>query len=370
MFVSGIVLCGASSAFALCGFWYAFPSSVCSKEIGFYKISILLQQIVVSQLKKDNMEDIEREDIYILAKHSNWSEKSIAHSLQHHVYADKASWQKFLRLFCMSLGFGFLISGIIFFFAYNWADLHKFIKIGLVEGLLLVSMGVVLFSKLSLAIKNLVLTAAAMLVGVVFAVFGQIYQTGANAYDFFLGWTLFIAIWVFISNYAPLWLIFITLVNTTVWLYWAQVAPGWTEVTMLNLLFVINTLFVATSFYVNRFPNGFKVPIWLSNVVALAAVFYSTIGLIIGIFDRYRASFFVLLILTSLVYGMGMKLAFKVKSAFYFSIVLFSVITVVAAFFIQLLTNAFGLLFVSIFVIGSVTLVIKKLIDLQKQWIK
>ena len=150
------------------------------------------------------MTKIEREDIHILSQHSNLSESTIDQMLREQVYSGKQDWQKFLRLFFISLGVGFTAAGILFFFAYNWADLHKFAKIGLIEALVVISTLVVIFSKVTLDIKNILLTGASILVGVLFAVFGQIYQTGANAYDFFLGWTMAITIWVLIANYAPL----------------------------------------------------------------------------------------------------------------------------------------------------------------------
>ena len=103
------------------------------------------------------MEKIEREDIQIITRNSNWSEKSIDNILKKNIYSDKESWQKFLRLFFISLGVGFTTAGIIFFFAYNWAELHKFIKIGLIEGLIIISTLVILFSKISLDIMNLVI---------------------------------------------------------------------------------------------------------------------------------------------------------------------------------------------------------------------
>ena len=123
------------------------------------------------------MTKIEREDIQIIARHSNLSENSIDSILKKNIYSDKESWNKFLKLFFISLGIGFTTAGIIFFFAYNWADLHKFIKIGLIEGLIIISSLVILFSKTSLDVKNILLTGASVLVGVLFAVFGQIYQT-------------------------------------------------------------------------------------------------------------------------------------------------------------------------------------------------
>ena len=45
---------------------------------------------------------------------------------------------------------------------------------------------------------------ATFLIGTLFAVFGQIYQTGADAYDLFLGWTLFTILWAVAIRFAPL----------------------------------------------------------------------------------------------------------------------------------------------------------------------
>lgn len=315
------------------------------------------------------MTKIEREDIQIITRHSNWSEKSIDNILKKNIYSDKESWHKFLRLFFISLGVGFTTAGIIFFFAYNWADLHKFIKIGLIEGLIIISTLVILFSKISLDIKNILLTGTSILVGVLFAVFGQIYQTGANAYDFFLGWTMFIAIWVFVSNYAPLWLVFITLINTTLILYSQQVAHDWSEVFVFTLLFIINILFLTTSLFGKKINGEIKVPIWFSNLIALASVSFGTIGIVFGIFDENQTSFFVLIIITSILYGIGIKYGLKLKSGFYLSIIPFSIIIIISAFLLKLSDDAGMFFFISLFVIGSVTLVIKNLIDLQKKWI-
>lgn len=315
------------------------------------------------------MTKIKREDIQIITRHSNWSEKSIDSILKKNIYSDKESWHKFLRLFFISLGVGFTTAGIIFFFAYNWADLHKFIKIGLIEGLIIISTLIIVFSKTSLIIKNILLTGASILVGVLFAVFGQIYQTGANAYDFFLGWTMFITIWVLISNFAPLWIVFITLLNTTLILYSQQVAHDWSEVFVFTLLFIINVLFLITSLFGKRFNAKIKSPIWFSNLISIASVSFSTIGIVIGIFDENQTSFFVLLVITSILYGFGIKYGLKTKSGFYLSIIPFSIIVIISAFLIKLSDDAGMFFFISLFVIGSVTIVIKNLIDLQKKWI-
>ncbi|TYB72657.1 DUF2157 domain-containing protein [Bizionia saleffrena] len=315
------------------------------------------------------MAKIERDDIQIISRHSNWSVKNIDQTLKENIYSTKEAWQKFLRLFFISLGVSFTIAGIIFFFAYNWAHLDKFFKIGLVEGLITATTLVILFSKLSHDIKNIILTGAAMLVGVLFAIFGQIYQTGANAYDFFLGWTLLITLWVAVSNFAPLWLIFILLTNTTIVLYSQQIAHNWSFVFITTLLFSCNSVFLIATLFINKINNALKPPRWFTNSLALAVVTSSTIGISFGLFDNSKGTLFVLLTVSLLAYSAGIWYGLKARNGFYLSVIPFSVIVIISALLIKL-SDDFGMFFlITIFVITSVTLVIKNLINLQKKWI-
>lgn len=312
------------------------------------------------------MNEIEREDIQIISQNSNWSEKSIDKILKKEIYNDKKSWEKFLKLLFISLGVGFTTAGILFFFAYNWADLHKFVKIGLVESLILIITLIILLSKINLEVKNVLLTGASILVGVLFAVFGQIYQTGANAYDFFLSWTIFITLWVIFSNFAPLWGIFITLINTTIILYSEQVAYEWSEVFVFTLLFVVNILFLVIALFDKKRTKKDKFPIWFTNLIALTSISFSTIGISIGVFEQQQASFFILLIITSIMYIIGIKYGLKVKSSFYLSTISFSIIIIIATFIIRLTSDFDGFYISSLFVVLSITFLIKTLMNLKK----
>lgn len=307
---------------------------------------------------------MEREDIHIIGRHSNLTEKRIAKALKENVYNDKEAWHKFFRLFSISLGVGFTVAGIVFFFAYNWADLHKFAKIGLTEGVLIATTILAFLPKIKGNIRDIILTGASALVGVLFAVFGQIYQTGANAYDFFLAWTIFITLWVVVSNFAPLWLLYIILINTTFILYSQQVAKDWSEVFVYSSLFIINTTVLISA----NFLGKKKIPNWFLNTVALASVSYATIGVVIGIFDKYQAAFPVLILITSIAYALGIWHGLKTKSGFYLSIIPFSFIIIVSALLLKISDGVMMFLFVSLFIIASVTLTIKKLIDIQKKW--
>src|SRR5690606_14504018 len=310
------------------------------------------------------MTNMQREDIHIIGRHSNLTEKGIVKALKENVYNDKEMWQKFFQLFFISLGVGFTVSGIVFFFAYNWADLHKFVKIGLTEGVLIATSILVLLPKINGNIRNIILTGASVLVGVLFAVFGQIYQTGANAYDFFLAWTVFVTLWVLVSNFAPLWLLYLVLINTTFILYSQQVAKDWTEVFICTLLFSINvTVLISAIFWGKK-----KTPNWLLNTVALASVSYATIGVVIGIFDKYQVTFPILILITAIAFALGIWHGLKTKSGFYLSVIPFSLIIIVSALLIKISGGEMMFLLVSLFIIASVTLTIKNLIDIQKKW--
>ncbi len=187
------------------------------------------------------MTKITRAYIHLIRQHSNWSKEGIDNRLKRDVYNNSDAWKSFLQIALITLGVGFAVAGVIFFFAYNWADLNRFVKLGLIGSLILSTALLSLQESLNASLRKILLTASAMFVGALFAVFGQIYQTGANAYDFFMAWTIGILIWVVVANYAPLWLMFMVLVNTTLILYTQQVAHDWSFVFVCTLLFLVNS---------------------------------------------------------------------------------------------------------------------------------
>lgn len=314
------------------------------------------------------MRKLNRNDIQIIKKHSNWQEKDIDITLKKEIYSNKESWKKFLELFFISLGIGFTTIGIIFFFAYNWDNLHKFAKIGLIKSLIIIITLIAVFSKININFKNILLTCATMLVGVLYAVFGQIYQTGANAYDFFLGWTLSVMLWVIIANFAPLWVVFITLINTTFVLYSQQVAHHWSPTFICSSLIIINTLFLIFFLFKNKIiKSTHATPIWFTNLIALVVVVVSTIGVIYTIVEE---KFSILIPITLIIYIAGIFYGLKAKRSFYLATIPFSIIVMISSFFIRESQDIGTFFFVTLFVIGSVTLVIKNLISLGKKWEK
>lgn len=313
------------------------------------------------------MKNIQREDIQILSRHSNLSEEDINTLLKDNIYNSKEAWQKFLKLFLISLGVGFTVSGIIFFFAYNWAELPKFVKIGLTEALIIVTTILALLPKINNTIRNTILTGAAALVGVLFAVFGQIYQTGADAYDFFLAWTIFITLWVIISDFAPLWLLYVILINTTLVLYSEQVAKDWNESIIILLLFALNASILIGSILLSHYKK-ISIPNWFTNILSLAVVSISTFGLCLDFVDSHKTLLSFLIPLSIAIYTLGIWYGFKTKNSFYFAIIPLSIVIIICSLLVRMGDHEAILLLVFFFVIVSITLIIKNLINLQKKW--
>lgn len=315
---------------------------------------------------------ITRTLIHIVSRFSNWQASDIESSFRENdIYANQNDWSKFIKTFLMSLGIAFLVSGVIFFFAYNWASLHKFAKLGLVQVLLITMVGVAVFSKLNKTIKGIILMGAGMLVGALFAVFGQIYQTGANAYDFFFGWTAFIALWVFVSNFGPMWLLFLALINISIWQYFEQVLGNVDEVKMLDLLFVINVLYLISLKSLAHFGKINLIPRWLERIIVLVSIAYLTYNLCFQIMDFDVMSYRTFL-LGLIALPLGIYYGTLEKDTFFIATIGLSIILI----FLSLLAKAIfetgdglgGFFITGIYIIGSISGLIFLIVNLNKQW--
>ena len=134
----------------------------------------------------------------------------------------QANWHSFMSVFLLSIGTLFLISGIIFFFAYNWADLDKFHKFAALQTAILIALLFVWRRGLDDPIGHLAATFAVVVIGVLMAVFGQIYQTGADLWELFALWTLVALPVAVVARYTPLWMIWLVLLNAAIFLYVQQ----------------------------------------------------------------------------------------------------------------------------------------------------
>lgn len=311
------------------------------------------------------MQKIQQDEVHIIARHSDIEIKSIAQILEDHIYSNKPSWQKFLRLLLLSLGLGFTVTGIIFFFAYNWNGLHKYVKLGLIEGLLMTAIVFVLAIKSNPLLKNIILTVASVLVGILLALFGQIYQTGADSYEIFLVWIIFISLWVWISDFSPLWLLYILLIQMLVTSYAEQVTD-WSVAMTFAILFTINVLVIAVADLVIIE----KVPKWFLYTIVTAALLFGTMANIYIVSDNDITvlSKIVLSTFTAMIYVLGFWRGLKTKNIVYLALISLSIISIISSWAMYYLGAGNGYFFVSLLVIVSITLMTKRLSLIQKKW--
>ncbi|MBF0198977.1 MAG: DUF2157 domain-containing protein [Planctomycetes bacterium] len=170
----------------------------------------------------------------------------------------------------LSLFFGtsLMLTGILFFFAWNWQNLEPWHKLTLLgSGITLSWLGSELKGIHSLLGKVLLLSAA-ILVGVFMAVFGQIYQTGADPWQLFIGWAVLITPWVCISHNQELWLVWAIIAETGIVL-WANTTlesspwHNWEAISLIIALLPSMLMVLSDDEIFHRF--NLKKPNWLSN---------------------------------------------------------------------------------------------------------
>jgi uncharacterized membrane protein len=180
---------------------------------------------------------------------------------------ERPSWWRFLSTVLLGFGSLLVLSGVIYFFAYNWAALHRFGKMGLLLGALLVSALAAWRLGETLA-GQFALLFAAVLVGPLLAVYGQAYQTGADPYELFLGWGLLILPWVALARFGPLWLLMLLLVDTGLSLYGTQVVDGEGTVLTLVIALVNGTAWTVHELFAARGVPWLRGR-WLPRVLAM-----------------------------------------------------------------------------------------------------
>ena len=143
------------------------------------------------------------------------------------IYPSPGGWARFVDRMLLGLGLALLLSGVVTFFAANWSEIGRLGRFLLVDALLLIALTLVWRLGLGTLAGRAALFAAAVFVGVLLALIGQTYQTGADTYELFAAWAALILPWVLLGRFAPLWLFWIGLVNLAAYLYYDSFHGFW-----------------------------------------------------------------------------------------------------------------------------------------------
>ncbi|MGE5517343.1 MAG: GDYXXLXY domain-containing protein [Bacteroidota bacterium] len=264
------------------------------------------------------------------------------------------SVRRFLALCLGAAAIAQAVAAILFYFAGNWWGMSPALKIGLIDLLLLLCAGAAVLALPGSVARSAWASAGAVLSGVLFGVHGQIWQSGADAWELFALWTVLAALWAGLARADAAWLIAAVLGMTGLWLWGDHAAPRtllpsqweYTVLALPPLLVVVAA----------RFAGGGSA--WLlPSLLALAAV-----ALGIGGIDEMRYTLLPLG-LGLVAAGATMALARPARCGPWpFAIaVILAVFLVEAAMIEHLVDSAEGLLVVALLLLAGIAAVAKVL---------
>ena len=212
------------------------------------------------------------------------------------------------------------------------------------------------------------------MVGVLLAVFGQVYQTGADAYQLFLTWTILIIGWVIISRFSGLWFGLLVLLNITLITYWNQ-ALGESSPAMFITLALLNALALFAWEYAHWRGVSWLQHRWLPWLIAPATFLTFIIPTLEFIFSGDRSGLFLLLAPALYLIFTAVSIFFYQKivpDLFTLTITSLGLIVVITSTFIELLDidfdDAFVLFVVSVLIIGQTALAVTWLRRVAEAW--
>jgi uncharacterized membrane protein len=138
---------------------------------------------------------------------------------------DPAGWRQAIERTLLWLGTLLVLAGVVVFFAYNWADLAPRYKFALIEAGIVGSLAVAWW-QWRRPIGEAAAVAATVLLGVLLAVYGQVYPTGAPWYHLFGLWVLLALGWTLAGRYPAAWLLTVGLLAATWASFVLEMLPG------------------------------------------------------------------------------------------------------------------------------------------------
>ena len=157
-------------------------------------------------------------------------------------HRDARFWHEWAMRALLALGGAHLLAGVVFFFAYNWDDLSAFAKFGVLQFAVVAAFAAALVLRLERPAGQAALIAASVFTGVLLAVIGQVYQTGADAWELFAAWTVLIVPWTVVSRSGAHWFFWILVCLAACSFYGGQRLVALGRVTPENLVAALGLL--------------------------------------------------------------------------------------------------------------------------------
>ena len=132
---------------------------------------------------------------------------------------DGEFWRRWAVRALLAIAVGHILSGVIFFFAFNWNDLAGLTKFSIVGGAIAACLIAWILAKLDSPAGQACGIGATVLVGVMFAVLGQVYQTPAMIHTPFVFWALLTLPFALASRNLAHWAVWLVILTVAVSTY-------------------------------------------------------------------------------------------------------------------------------------------------------
>ncbi len=271
----------------------------------------------------------------------------------------RKDWRSFLEAMLLWIGMILVVSGVIFFFAYNWQTLDRFLKFALAEAVFVVALVAAWYFGPDRLEGQVALCGVSLLTGALLALVGQTYQTGADTFELFMYWAVLMLPWVVVARFAPLWLLWIALINVAFSTYslaqvWGLMGLMFGVALIHWILFGVNL--IALAVWELGLAQGIpSLNRWGARALGLISGSLATIIGILSIVDANEIGGWVFFVYAAWCVGMYFVYRRKIFDVFMLSGLALSVVVIVATFLSRELfrhSTASGFLFTGLIIIG------------------
>jgi uncharacterized membrane protein len=135
----------------------------------------------------------------------------------------RANYGQGIYRLLQTFGVTLLLAGLFYYCAFNFQAIPPSVKLSALMSLFFVAMAGFYLARNNALISQLCLFIGVFLIGIFWAVFGQIYQTGADSYMLFLGWGAMALPFVLLKPQAPLIALLVIILELLIFLFAIQV---------------------------------------------------------------------------------------------------------------------------------------------------
>ena len=275
-----------------------------------------------------------------------------------------------IKKFFLIFSIVFLIAGITSFTAYNWATMSNVEKLAVPSVLIIAGLVAYLFLEKEIY-KNLAIFFSSFMIGTLFAVYGQVYQTGADVWILFRNWAIFLIIPMVATGYYSVMTLFSIVVAISTSFYLDLYLSGAIVPFLSSLIF--GTILMVYPFLQKRFSFKFN-NIFYNTMIGIFYICFIASGFAAIIVDDY--SFIALILYIAFVGGVYLVGCGQLKKI---TVKIFSITALGffgVAFIMKMIKNIFFtdvtvyILLSLLVIIGTITAIVKSVDKIENENIK